>query len=144
MYFKLGKEKAELDNSRKIREEMKALKWNTKEWFQKLYLFFYARYTAGQEGQVKAFHIMKQRLEAKYGNQLPEEVREDFCRHSRPLMPLVSILSTDVRMMVLFLSVIIGKAWVYFLFEIIVLETLRFYTIRRHENLCKRITEQYT
>ena len=144
MYFRLGKEKAELDNSHKIREEMKSLKWNTKEWFQKLYLFFYARYTAGQERQVKAFHVMKQRLEEKYGNQLPEEVREDFCKHSRPLMPLVSILSTDVRMMVLFLSVIIGQAWVYFLFEIIVLEALRFYTIRRHENLCRRITERYT
>ena len=144
MYFRLGREKAELDNSHKIKAEMRALGWNKKEWFQKIYLFFYARYTAGQESQVKAFHIMNQRLEEKYGDHLPKEIREDFCKHSRPIMPLANLLSTDLRMMVMFLCIIIGQVWIYFLFEATVLEVLRFYTVKRHENLCKRITEQYT
>lgn len=144
MYFRLGKEKAELDNSHKIKAEMRALGWNKKEWFQKIYLFFYARYTAGQESQVKAFHIMNQRLEEKYGDHLPKEIREDFCKHSRPIMPLANLLSTDLRMMVMFLCIIIGQVWIYFLFEATVLEVLRFYTVKRHDNLCKRITEQYT
>ena len=115
-----------------------------KEWFQKLYLFFYARYTAGQESQVKAFLVLKQRLEEKYGDQLPEELREDFCKHSRPIMPLANLLSTDLRMMVMFACIIAGQVWIYFLFEATVLEALRFYTINRHGNLCRRITEQYT
>ena len=144
MYFRLGKEKAELDNSRKIKAEMSALSWNKTEWFQKLYLYFYTRYTAGQERQVKAFHIMKQRLEEKYGDNLPKDIREDFCAHSRPIMPLANLLSSDLRMMVMFLSIIAGHVWIYFLFEVTVLEILRFYTINKHENLCKRITEQYT
>lgn len=144
MYFKLGKEKAELDDSRMIKSEMRALRWNWKEWFQKLYLFFYARYTAGQERQTKAFHLMKQKLEEKYGDHLPEEIREDFCKHSRPIMPLANLLSTDLRMMVMFLCIIIGQVWIYFLFEATVLEALRHYTINRYENLCKRITKQYT
>lgn len=144
MYFRLGKEKAELDNSYKIKDEMEALSWNRKEWFQKMYLYFYACYTRSQESQVKAFHIMKQRLEEKYGDHLPEDIREDFCEHSRPIMPLANILSSDVRMMVMFLSIIVGHAWIYFLFEATVLEILRFYTIKKHENLCRRITEQYT
>lgn len=144
MYFRLGKDKAELDSSRKIKAEMSALGWNKKEWFQKMYLFFYARYTAGQERQVKAFHVMKQRLEEKYGDKLPEEIREDFCKHSRPLMPLANLLSSDLRMMVMFLSIISGQVWVYFLFEATVLEALRFYTINKHTKLCKRIIKQYT
>jgi hypothetical protein len=144
MYFRLGKDKAELDSSRKIKTEMSALGWNKKEWFQKMYLFFYARYTAGQEKQVKAFHVMKQRLEEKYGDKLPEEIREDFCKHSRPLMPLANLLSSDLRMMVMFLSIISGQVWVYFLFEATVLEALRFYTINKHTKLCKRIIKQYT
>lgn len=144
MYFKLGKKKAELDDSHKIKSEMRTLGWNKKEWFQKIYLFFYARYTDGQEKQTKAFHLMKQRLEEKYGDHLPEEIREDFCTHSRPMMPLANLLSSDLRMMVMFLCIIIGQVWIYFLFEIIVLEALRFYTIKRHERLCRRITEQYT
>ena len=123
---------------------MRALGWNKKEWFQKIYLFFYSRYTAGQESQVKAFLIMKQRLEDKYGDQFPEELCEDFCKHSRPIMPLANLLSTDLRMAVMFLSIITNQVWFYFFFEITILEGLRFYTIHRHENLCRRITEQYT
>ena len=144
MYYKLGEDKAEFDSSEKIKAQMKALGWNKKEWFEKLYLFFYARYTGSQEAQVKAFHIMKYRLEQKYGNNLPKNIREDFCQHSRPIMPLTNILSSDVRMMVMFISIIIGHVWIYFLFESTILEVVRFYTIRKHENLCQRITEQYT
>ena len=87
---------------------------------------------------------MKQRLEEKYGDKLPEEIREDFCKHSRPLMPLANLLSSDLRMMVMFLSIISGQVWVYFLFEATVLEALRFYTINKHTKLCKRIIKQYT
>lgn len=143
MYFRLGKEKAELDSSGKIKAEMNALGWNKKEWFRKMYLFFYAIYTTGQEQQLKAFHVMKRGLEEKYGDHLPEVIREDFCKHSRPMMPLANLLSSDLRMMVMFLCVIIGQVWIYFLFEATVLEVLRFYTINKHANLCRRITEQY-
>ena len=144
MYYLLGKNKAELDSSTKIKEEMSQLKWMSKDWFNKLYLYFYARYTGSQENQVKAFHVMKQKLEEKYGEHLPKEVQEDFCKHSRPLMPITNILNFDTRVGVLFLSTGFGVPWMYFVFESVVLEALRFYMIRRHENLCKRITEQYT
>ena len=143
LYYLLGKSKAELDSSDKIREEMRQLKWKSKDWFNKLYLYFYARYTGSQEDQVKAFHIMKKSLEEKYGEQLPEQMREEFCKYSKKLMPLTNILTFDTRAIVMFLSLGFDVPWLYFVFESVVLEALRFYMIRKHEELCARITQQY-
>jgi hypothetical protein len=144
MYFLLGKDKAELDSQAKIKQEMNSMKWMSRDWFHKLYLYFYARYTGSQEAQVKSFHRMLQRLEEQYGNDVPAAVREDFCRESRPLMPLTNIINFDTRVAVLFLSIGFGIPWFYFVFESTVLEAVRFHVTRRHERLCERITRQYT
>lgn len=144
LYFLLGAGKAELDSEAKIKEEMNSMKWMSKDWFHKLYLYFYARYTGSQEAQVKSFHTMMKGLEAKYGTEIPLDVREDFCRESRPLMPLTNIITFDTRVIVLFLCIGFGIPWLYFIFESTVLEAIRFHMIERHERLCERITAQYT
>ncbi len=142
LYFLLGADRAELDSSTAIREEMKTMKWNSSEWFHKLYLYFYARYTGSQEDQVHAYGKMMKRLAEKYGNNIPHCLRDEFCRGSRPLMPLTNILTFDTRVIVLFLCIGFGVPWVYFIFESTVLEAVRYYTISRHETLCKRITDE--
>ncbi len=144
LYFLLGQGKAELDSSSAIKEEMNGLKWNSKEWFHKLYLYFYARYTGSQEDQVRVFNIMLQRLKEKYGNNLPQSLRDEFCNESRPLMPLTNILTFDTRVIVLFLCIGFGIPWLYFIFESTILELLRFYMIRRHEAICEGIIKKYT
>ena len=144
LYFLLGAGRAELDSEAKIKEEMNSMKWMSKDWFHKLYLYFYARYTGSQEAQVKSFHTMMKGLEAKYGTEIPLDVREDFCRESRPLMPLTNIITFDTRVIVLFLCIGFGIPWLYFIFESTVLEAIRFHMIVRHERLCERITAQYT
>ena len=144
LYFLLGAGRAELDSEAKIKEEMNSMKWMSKDWFHKLYLYFYARYTGSQEAQVKSLHTMMKGLEAKYGTEIPLDVREDFCRESRPLMPLTNIITFDTRVIVLFLCIGFGIPWLYFIFESTVLEAIRFHMIERHERLCERITAQYT
>ncbi|MBQ1199477.1 MAG: CDP-alcohol phosphatidyltransferase family protein [Bacteroidaceae bacterium] len=144
LYFLLGAGRAELDSEAKIKEEMNSMKWMSKDWFHKLYLYFYARYTGSQEAQVKSFHTMMKGLEAKYGTEIPLDVREDFCRESRPQMPLTNIITFDTRVIVLFLCIGFGIPWLYFIFESTVLEAIRFHMIERHERLCERITAQYT
>ncbi len=143
LYFLLGSERAELDSSSAIKEEMKALRWNSREWFHKLYLYFYARYTGSQEAQVKIFHTMMQSLKDKYGNDMPQPLRDEFCQGSRPLMPLTNVLTFDTRVGVLFITIALGVPYIYFLFESIVLEAVRFYAIRRHETLCQSILHSH-
>ena len=144
MYFLLGNGNAELDSSVKIKEEMNSMKWCSRDWFHKLYLYFYARYTGSQEDQVKIFHKMMIGLKERYGENIPVPIREDFCRESKPLMPLTNIINFDTRVAVLFLCVGFGIPWLYFVFESTILEGIRFHIINKHEKLCQRILEEYT
>lgn len=141
--FLLGHEKSELDNSREEQEKYNRLRWLSQDWFQKLYLFFYIRYTQRQERMTPAFQELEQTIRRAYPNgQLPEDLRQRFCSESRPLMPLCNILTFDTRVGALFLSLLFAQPWVYFCFEIVVLEPLRQYVIRRHEALCRRTREE--
>lgn len=141
--FLLGQEGSELDSSREEREKYKRMAWFSHDWFQKLYLFFYIRYTRRQENMTPEFQQLNQSLRRIYPDgELPVDLRRRFCRESRPLMPLCNILTFDTRVGVLFLTLLLGEPWLYFCFEILVLEPLRHYVIRRHERLCRRTREE--
>lgn len=45
LYFLCGGQGAELDRAGGLSEQMRSLSWNRREWFRKLWLYFYARYT---------------------------------------------------------------------------------------------------
>lgn len=144
MYFELGRNRAELDETTVLREQYRSMEWCSGDWFHKLYLFFYIRYTGSQEAQAPAVLQMKHSLEDCYPDGAPTQLREEFCRHSRPLMPLTNILTFDTRVGVLFLTTALGHPWIYFIFESTVLEAIRYYMIGRHNALCRYITSNYT
>lgn len=130
-----GREGSELDSSDRQRQKMQSLRWDSKDWFEKLYLFFYTRYTRSQEQQTPAF----QRLRPLFENlPLNDPLREQFRRESLPIMPLSNIITFDTRIIVLFLSLAAGLPWIYFIFEATVLEAVRHYARRRHEAFCHR------
>lgn len=141
LWFLLGKQGSELDTSLQEREEMKGMRWLSREWFHKLYLFFYIKYTRAQEKQTPQFQKLHHLLQEK-PYLLTEEVRQEFRRESLPLMPLTNILTFDTRVGVLFLSLLVGWPWLWPLFECTVLEALRFRMRRRHEALCARLYQK--
>lgn len=117
---------------------MKALKWS-KDWFEKIYLFFYARYTHSQEKMSPSCQHLLLTLKKKYGNQIPTELRQHFRVGSKPLMKYTNILTFDMRAGVLFISVLIKEPWLYMVFEVTVMNVIFFYMRSRHEKLCKVI-----
>ena len=139
LWVALGKEDSELDTSIEQQRRMESLRWNKKEWFEKFYLFFYVRYTRSQERQTPEFQLIKPLLD-----KLPVDnpIRQQFRKESLPLMPLCNILTFDTRVGVLFFSLLIGHPWIYIIFEITVLEILRFYTRHRHEALCHKLHQK--
>ena len=139
LWVTLGKGDSELDTSIEQQRRMESLRWNKKEWFEKFYLFFYVRYTRSQERQTPEFQLIKPLLD-----KLPVDnpIRQQFRKESLPLMPLCNILTFDTRVGVLFFSLLIGHPWIYIIFEITVLEILRFYTRHRHEALCHKLHQK--
>ena len=57
-------------------------------------------------------------------------------------MKYTNILTFDTRVIVLFVSLFINMPWLFFAFEIIVLEALRYYTRHVHETFCDRCTKE--
>lgn len=130
-----GREGSELDSSDRQQQKMQSLRWDSKDWFEKLYLFFYTRYTRSQEQQTPAFQRLRPLFEKL---PLNDPLREQFRRESLPIMPLSNIITFDTRIIVLFLSLAAGLPWIYFIFEATVLEAVRHYARRRHEAFCHR------
>ena len=142
LWFFLGREGSELATSRQEKEEYRSLKWCSSEWFHKLYLFFYIRYTKSQEDQTPVFQQLFSAIQEKLGGKVSEDMRRRFRQDSLPLMPITNILTFDTRAGVLFLSVLIGMPWIYFIFESTVLEVLRYRMIHRHEGFCRKYLDE--
>lgn len=138
LWFLLGEKGSELATSQQEKEEFRSLKWCSSEWFHKLYLFFYIRYTQSQEDQTPCFQKLFHAIQDKLGGHVSEDMRQRFRQDSLPLMPITNILTFDTRAGVLFFSVLIGMPWIYLVFESTVLEVLRYRMIYRHENLCQK------
>lgn len=141
LLFLKGKSGSELDNSVELTE-----KYNKEtlknDWFNKIYLFFYRSYTKGQESWTPNFQKMFSTLKEKYGETAPDDFRQDFRTKSLPLMKYTNILSFNTRAIVLFISMLVSLPWIYFVFELTVLNILLLYMVRRHEKICKEFTKE--
>ena len=133
-----GQESSELDSSGEQQKRFQALRWCSKDWFEKLYLFFYIRYTRSQEGQTPEFQKLRPLMEKL---PLNAPLREQFRTESLPLMPLCNIITFDTRFAALFLSLVVGHPWIYFVFEATVLEAVRYYARYRHETFCRKFRQ---
>lgn len=142
MYFQKGKSGSELDTSLREKEIFTSLHWKSRDWFEKLYLFFYINYIRGQEKQTPEFQKLYAFIQKRYGDNLPEWLRREFRQQSKPLMKWCNILTFDTRVGVLFISLLIGLPWIFPVFEIVVLEPLRYWVRRHHENICKGFIEK--
>lgn len=137
LWFAFGDSKSELDTYAQENGRYQQLRWRRGEWFEKLYLFFYRSYTKGQEDQTPRFQSFYRALRQTYPNgNIPTPLRQQFRAKSLPLMPLTNILTFDLRVGVLFLSLLVGYPIIFPIFEIAVLEPVRFYTRHRHEAFC--------
>lgn len=57
-------------------------------------------------------------------------------------MKYANILTFDARVIVLFIALLVGLPWLFFVFEIGVLEPLRFYVRHVHEDFCRRFAKE--
>ena len=142
LYFIKGEQGSELDNFKKLRAELSTLTWK-KDGMWMVFLYFYGNYTRSQESMTPAFQKFKNLLTEKYaGTAIPQQLRDEFRAGSLPLMKYANILTFNTRAIVLYVSLLVGMPWIYFVFEIVVMNALFLYMRSRHENLCSRLTAE--
>ena len=141
LFFLKGKQGSELDNSRQQAELYHHLSWKD-DFVKKLFQFFYKNYTANQERLSPCFQRFFAALKQQYSEGVaPLEIRETFRKKSLPLMKFTNILSFNTRVIALFVSLFINLPWLYFVFELTILNALLIYMIHRHEKLSREMLE---
>jgi hypothetical protein len=141
LLFLKGKSGSELSDSKILKEEDRKLTWN-KHFIYKLFNVFYIGYTEGQEAWAPNFRQMMKILETKYNNNAPEWFRTAFRAKSLPLMKYTNMLSFNTRVIALFISLFVNQPWLYFIFELTILNGMLIYMVRAHEHICKSFNEE--
>ena len=141
LLFLKGKSGSELSHSPQLKEKFKQMSWK-KQFIYKLFEAFYINYTEGQESLSPNFQRMIGIIREKYDGQAPEWFRVEFRKQSLPLMKYTNMLSFNTRVIVLFISILVDLPWVYFTFEMTVLNLMLLYMVKRHERICKDFSEK--
>lgn len=142
LYFLKGEEGSELDTASQLWEKFHSLSWKNEFW-QKLTLAFYTNYTVGQEKRTPWMQRLRKRLKERFGDTPSAEFREAFREKSKPLMKYTNILSFNTRTFALFAAILIFRMpWLYFAFELTVLNILLVYMMWRHESICRSFTRE--
>lgn len=143
LFFLKGKAGSELDNSRQQRELFRSLPWKGNFWW-KVFLFSYGNYTRKQERMTPNFQRFYALVQQKYGDNIPQELRDEFRRSSLPLMKYTNILTFNTRAIALYVSLLAGEPWAYFVFEVIVMTSIFVYMRHRHEALSACLYHKYS
>lgn len=142
LFFLKGKEGSELDSASQLWEKFHELSWRGDFW-KKLTMAFYTNYTVGQEKRTPRMQQLRRLLRSKYGNDIPQSFRDRFRMASKPLMKYTNILSFNTRTFALFAAILIFRMpWLYFAFELTVLNIVLIYMVCRHERICKTFVKE--
>ncbi len=143
LFFLKGQQGSELDNTAKLNEQYHQLEWGRNFW-SKMPLFFYRMYTGNQERWTPNMQRLRAALNERYGEDgVPsQEFRDYFRGQSLPLMKYTNILTFNTRIIACFIAVIIDMPWLYFAFEVVVLNILLIYMVTRHESICKKALKE--
>ena len=89
-----------------------------------------------QENVTPVLQRLLRSLRDQYQDDIPESIRLNFRKKSRDLMRYIDLLTFNGRTIVMFIVVLTGEVWAYFLYEIIVLNVVLVISIRKHEKMC--------
>ena len=141
LYFLKGEEGSELDSSAQLKEKLSQLSWS-KNFFQKIVLFFYTNYTANQERLTPWMQRLRKAMAQKWNGVPSQEFRDAFRTKSLPMMKYTNMLSFNTRTFALFAALLIQMPWLYFVFELTVLNIMLIYMVCCHERFCRHFTKE--
>lgn len=142
LWFLKGEGGSELETASDLREKYRRMTWSGNFW-QKLAMTFYLNYTVGQESRTPRMQALRAAMRKRFAGNVPQKFRDEFRALSLPLMKYTNILSFNVRTIALFASILIFRMpWLYFAFELTVLNVILVYMMGRHERICRQLTEK--
>lgn len=143
LFFIKGTSGSELDNSRDLQKDYDALSWSN-HFFPKLVARNYLNYTKLQESFSPNLQKLLGVVRERFQNGLPEWLITDFRAMNKPLMKYTNIVQFNTRVLFLFLWLFIDQAWIYFLFDIFVLNPILIYMCVSQEKVSRHFYQKLT
>ncbi len=141
LYFAKGNSGSEHDTSAKLKEDYKRTSFKQNP-IDKISLWFYYRYTKTQEFFSPKFQSFWTTLTSLDSNQLSATFFEDIRQKNKKYMPLTNILQFNTRVIFLFFTLFIDMVWLYFLFDIIVMNAVLIFLVLKEEKLFGTLDKQ--
>ena len=137
-----GKDSSELENSDELRHSLEGLSWKH-NFLRKLIQTSYYNYTLSQESATRNLQELRAEIHRRWPDgSIPPALGRAIRMESLPLMKFTNILSFNWRAIVLFITVLIRQPWLYFVFELVVLNSILVYMCLRHERFCRIFADQ--
>lgn len=134
-----GASGSELDSTDQLQQRYHALSWR-RDFVKKLIQKVYIGYTARQEAISPAMqHVLHTMAERFPQGQLPSDLQQQFRAWSYPLCKWENFMTFNWRSIFLFVTLLIGYPWLYFVAELTIFNIVFIYTVVRHEAICRRI-----
>ena len=121
-------------------KQSEMLTWKN-NFIEKVFMLFYVSYTKDQEHWTPCIQAFRKALVDRFGDDaITDEFREAFRKESKPMMKYTNILSFNTRATALFICILTGFPWCYFLFELSVMNVILIYMVYKYEAICKKFT----
>jgi len=143
LFFIKGTSGSELDNSRDLQKDYDALSWSN-HFFLKFVARTYLNYTKLQESFSPNLQKLLGVVRGRFQNGLPEWLITDFRAMNKPLMKYTNIVQFNTRVLFLFVWLFIDQAWIYFLFDIFVLNPILIYMCVSQEKVSRHFYQKLT
>lgn len=129
---------SELDNSYDLFASYQKLKWR-KDFIKKFLMRFYVNYTRQQE--LVSTNIKQLLLLSKetFGDEIPQWFIDKYKELNQPMLKYYKILVTNPRITFLFIVLILDKLYLYFFFELTVLNAILIFVIIRQNKIIRAL-----
>lgn len=139
LHFVFRKNK-DIDEIKEVKDSYLQLSWFRTP-IKKFLLRVYLNYRRQQNLLAKSVRSLNDYLDQIFNGFVPAWFGEEYRKLNKPMIKYQNILTTNTRMIVLFIAVFWGNILHYFLFELIVLNLLLIYFVIKEEKIHKYLFE---
>lgn len=140
VFYVLDKAKSEIEDSNLLLDKYKELTWR-KQFIKKLLMRTYINYTIEQEYLAVKMKELFYFAKRKFDNSPPEWFRQEYKKLHKPLIKWYNILTSNTRMIVLFIGLFISYPALFWIFELTVLNLLLAHVIIKHKSAAEYLTK---
>ena len=123
LHFVFGEDRSEMEQSGRVAEGHRELRW-LRNPLKKFLMRIYLNYTLQQELLAGNFLQLYATARSRFGQLIPQWLRQEYSVKNKPLLKYYNLITTNTRIFALFCCLFLRNVYLYFAFEILVLNAV--------------------